>query len=83
MKMTPGIIEPVQIVRTAQKGAYVGKYEVTQGEYLNIMGTNPSYFAGLLNNPVENITWFNAIDYCNALSIKEGLIERKMFLELK
>ena len=52
---------------------YVGKYEVTQGEYLNIMGTNPSYFAGLLNNPVENITWFNAIDYCNALSIKEGL----------
>jgi formylglycine-generating enzyme required for sulfatase activity len=51
---------------------YIGKYEVTQAEYEKIMGTNPSHFRGA-NLPVERVTWFNAITYCNRLSEREGL----------
>jgi len=51
---------------------YIGKYTVTQVEYESIMGTNPSLFKGL-KLPVENVSWYNAIEYCNKLSEKEGL----------
>jgi formylglycine-generating enzyme required for sulfatase activity len=51
---------------------YMGKYEVTQKEYQEVMGTNPSYFKGD-NLPVEQVSWFNAAEYCNARSLKEGL----------
>jgi len=50
---------------------YVGKFEVTQKEYQNVMGKNPSYFKGE-NNPVENVTWYDAVKYCNKRSEKEG-----------
>ena len=51
---------------------YIGRYEVTQREYQEVMGSNPSYFRGQ-NLPVENITLWEAIDYCNRLSEREGL----------
>jgi formylglycine-generating enzyme required for sulfatase activity len=51
----------------------MGKYEVTQAEYEQIMGKNPSYFKGS-NLPVEQVSWYDAIEYCNKLSQKEGLI---------
>jgi formylglycine-generating enzyme required for sulfatase activity len=51
---------------------YVGKYEVTQTEYQAVMGTNPSDFKGY-NLPVENISWYDAVEYCNRLSQREGL----------
>jgi formylglycine-generating enzyme required for sulfatase activity len=51
---------------------YMGKYEVTQKEYAALMGTNPSNFKGD-NLPVEKVSWFNAVEYCNARSRKEGL----------
>jgi len=51
---------------------YMGKYEVTQKEYQEVMGTNPSSFKGD-NLPVECVSWFDAVEYCNALSRKEGL----------
>jgi formylglycine-generating enzyme required for sulfatase activity len=51
---------------------YMGKYEVTQKEYQEVMGTNPSNFKGP-NLPVENISWFDAVEYCNKRSQKEGL----------
>lgn len=50
----------------------IDKYEVTQAEYQAVMGTNPSYFTGS-NYPVEQVTWFNAAQYCNARSTQEGL----------
>jgi len=52
---------------------YMGRYEVTQKEYKEIMGTNPSSFKGD-NLPVEYVSWYDAIEYCNKLSQKEGLI---------
>jgi len=51
---------------------YMGKYEVTQKEYQEVMGTNPSNFKGD-NLPVENVTWYDAVNYCNRLSQKEDL----------
>ena len=53
---------------------YMGKYQVTQKEYQEVMGANPSYFKGD-NLPVEQVSWFEAIIYCNLLSIREGLTQ--------
>ncbi len=50
----------------------VSKYEVTQDEFETVMGRNPSHFRGA-KRPVENVTWFEAVEYCNRLSEKEGL----------
>ena len=50
----------------------IGKYEVTQKEYIAVMGNNPSSFKGN-NLPIENISWYDAVEYCNRLSVKEGL----------
>jgi len=51
---------------------YIGKYEVTQQEWAAVMGNNPSNFKGD-NFPVEEVSWFDAIEYCNKRSQKEGL----------
>ena len=51
---------------------YMGVYEVTQKEYQEITKNNPSNFTGD-ELPVENLTWYEAVAYCNARSEKEGL----------
>ncbi|GAB2693542.1 formylglycine-generating enzyme family protein [Paenibacillus thermoaerophilus] len=51
---------------------YIGKYEVTQKEWVEVMGNNPSNFKGD-NLPVEMVSWYDAVEYCNKRSIKEGL----------
>lgn len=51
---------------------YMGKYEVTQKEWKEVMGNNPSKFKGD-NLPVETVSWYDCIVYCNKRSIKEGL----------
>lgn len=51
---------------------YMSIYELTQAEYMDITGDNPSNFSGD-DLPVENISWLDAIHYCNARSEKEGL----------
>jgi formylglycine-generating enzyme required for sulfatase activity len=51
---------------------YISKYEVTQEEFESITGNNPSRYKGL-NRPVETVSWFDAVRFCNALSEKEGL----------
>lgn len=48
------------------------KYPVTQEMWTELMGDNPSSFVGE-KNPVENISWWKALEYCNKLSEKEGL----------
>ena len=52
---------------------YMGKYQVTQKEYQDVMGTNPSNFKGG-NLPVETVSWYDAVEYCNTRSEQEGLM---------
>jgi formylglycine-generating enzyme required for sulfatase activity len=52
---------------------YMAKYEVTQKEWVAIMGGNPSNWKGD-KLPVENVSWHEVVEYCNKLSLKEGLI---------
>lgn len=51
---------------------YIGKYEVTQKEWTDVMGSNPSQFKGD-NLPVEMVSWYDCVEYCNKRSFKEGL----------
>ena len=50
----------------------MGVCEVTQEEYLAVMGYNPSFFSGA-TMPVETVTWYDAVDFCNRLSVMENL----------
>ena len=57
---------------------WMGKYEVTQGQYESVMGSNPSYFKTAdgddpTKRPVECVSWYDAIVFCNKLSMMEGL----------
>ena len=54
-------------------GFYMSRYEVTQREYLAVVGTNPSYFPGDLNRPVEHVNWFDSTQYCDVLNMRERL----------
>ncbi len=51
---------------------YISPYELTQKKYLEITGKNPSNFNGD-NLPVENISWLDAVTFCNLKSRAEGL----------
>ena len=51
---------------------YIGKYDVTQKEWIKVMGSNPSKFAGD-DQPVEMVNWYDSIEYCNRRSLQEGL----------
>ena len=63
------------------KAFYLGKYEVTQGEWEQVMDYNPSVFGQRVKVvgkdtskfPVEQVSWFDSVEYCNKLSDREGL----------
>jgi formylglycine-generating enzyme required for sulfatase activity len=52
---------------------YVDTTEVTQVDYLTLMGVNPSDHSGVTDGPVEKITWFDAVLYCNERSKRDLL----------
>jgi formylglycine-generating enzyme required for sulfatase activity len=68
-KAGSGDVTPIHTVTLT--GFYMSKYPVTQNQYQAVMGTNPSSFTGG-NNPVENVTWYDAVEFCNKLSVLEG-----------
>ncbi|HNX00906.1 MAG TPA: formylglycine-generating enzyme family protein [Candidatus Cloacimonadota bacterium] len=51
---------------------YIDKYEITQSGFQSVMGKNPSNFPEVVNAPVEFVSWFDAIVYCNLRSMNEG-----------
>jgi formylglycine-generating enzyme required for sulfatase activity len=64
---------------------YIAAHEVTQAQYQAVTGRNPSEYSaqgggkdavkGLSTDrhPVENVSWFDAVSFCNALSLAEGI----------
>ena len=59
----------------------IGKYLITQKKFEKLMGFNPSYFKGD-DLPVESVTWYDAVMYCNKLSEKKG-VEKYYTIENK
>jgi len=56
---------------TVTRPFYMGVYEVTQEQYECVMGKNPSHFNGAVN-PVEMVSWNDAMEFCRKLSAKSG-----------
>ena len=54
----------------------MSKYDITQSQYMARMGTNPSHFhdnTDAANCPVEQVSWYDAVEFCNKLSSANGL----------
>jgi len=58
--------------RVCLDGFYMGKYEVTQGEYKAIMGSNPSKFDKNDRYPVERVSWYDAREFIKKLNSRTG-----------
>jgi len=65
---------------TLTKSFYMGKYQVTQEQYQAVMESNPSSFSSSPQagetqgkRPVEMVSWYDALVFCNKLSVMEGL----------
>ncbi len=63
--------QPIHRVRITQP-MWVGMTPVTQAQYQVVMGRNPSNFKGNNRRPVDQVSWFDAIDFCNKLSQRVG-----------
>lgn len=63
--------EGPQTLVTLSRGFWIGKYEVTQAEYLAVTGTNPSEFPGDLSRPISTVSWPDATNYCWLLTGRE------------
>lgn len=51
----------------------IGKYPVTQKQWKEVMGNNPSYFKNCDNCPVENVSWYDVQEFIAALNQQTGL----------
>ena len=63
--------QPEHSVRITQTFS-LRSYEVTQGQYLAVVGENPSNFKQSNNRPVEQVSWIDAVKFCNRLSERDG-----------
>jgi len=54
---------------------FMGKYPITQEQWEVVMGNNPSDIKGL-KRPVEQVSWNNALEFCQKISQKTGKIYR-------
>lgn len=63
----PFLLRPVAVA-----SFYLGRHEVTQREWTALMGGNPSRFPGD-DLPVETVSWYDCVEYCNRRSLAEGL----------
>lgn len=57
---------PTRVI--VSRGFWMGKHEVTQGEFEMLMHSNPSGFPGDSMRPVEKVSWIEAREYCRRLT---------------
>ncbi len=65
-----------QVHRVQVDSFYMGIYPVTQEQYQKVMSENPSYFdseSDSNSRPVEQVSWYDAVVFCNRMSTREGL----------
>ena len=68
------ILSPIPDIYLPPYRLSMGTTQVTQKLWTAVMGYNPSHFKGD-NLPVENVSWYDAIEFCNRLSRIDGLKE--------
>ena len=66
-----GTYQRIKFPVTITQPFWLGKYEVTQGEFTAVSGGNPSRFQGDSNRPVEKITFLQASNYCATVTQRE------------
>lgn len=68
--------QPVHEV-TLGEGFYMGRYEVTQAQWQQVMGSNPSYFQGCDSCPVESVSWNDVQTFISKLiELNDGYVYR-------
>jgi len=62
-------------VSTISTAFRMSAYEITREQYLAVMGIDPSatHYSSGMTDPVQAVTWYDAAEFCNMLSVKEGL----------
>lgn len=78
---TMGSVDPLSLANEAPlqnidvNAFYMSKFEISQAEWQVVMGNNPSGFAynNELHAAVENVDWYDCIEYCNRRSVIDGL----------
>jgi formylglycine-generating enzyme len=71
-----GWVEGPQVWVVITREFWMGKYEVTQREYEDLMHSKPSFYFRNPNRPVEQVTWFDAVAYCAVLTAQEQALEQ-------
>lgn len=61
-------IDALPVHEVTLKGFSMGKYEVTQAQWVAVMDTNPSHFQGCENCPVENVSWLDVQSFLKKLN---------------
>jgi formylglycine-generating enzyme required for sulfatase activity len=58
---------------TTVSSFYMGQNDITGAQYAAVTGlADPSYFSSVVKHPVEQVSWYDALVFCNDLSILEG-----------
>ncbi|MCP4407488.1 MAG: formylglycine-generating enzyme family protein [Gammaproteobacteria bacterium] len=70
MGSTQGDPDEKPVHKVCVDGFWMGKYEVTQGQWKKIMGNNPSGFKEGDNHPVEQVSWYDAQSFIKKLNTK-------------
>jgi formylglycine-generating enzyme required for sulfatase activity len=78
---TMGSVDPTSLANEAPLNVkdvsafYMSKFEISQAEWQAVMNNNPASFAnnGEIHAAVENVDWYDCIEYCNRRSVIDGL----------
>jgi formylglycine-generating enzyme len=73
LRSLAGVATGVDMTKTSAVSEFrIGALDITQEQYYAVTGYYPSGFS-VTNGPVETVSWYDAVNFCNLLSVKEGL----------